>query len=384
MKHLTKTFILLVLLCTLALLTVVSALGCSKKQPESKEIKIGALLALTGSGANYGQSLQNGIDLAVERINNEGGIHGKKLKVIYEDSQTDAKTGVSAFNKLADIDHVPVVIGSISSVVLAVQPIADKKQIVLINSSAISPKIPERATDFLFSIMVSGAQEARFFASQYNTIHSNEPLSIIYSNNSSGIDTKETLIRELGALEGKLAIVEGYELNTTDFRTLLTKVRESKAKYGYIIAFSSGEFAMILNQAKEMGLGVQWYSYSGFETQETLALAGSSAENIIYSYPDYSSQKEQWDEFQQEYTKRFASWADIYTVTSYDGIILLAKIMQTSGTSSSQIQKGLREAGAFIGVFGTLKFADKQYVEKPLVWKTVKNGAYILKASSPK
>jgi len=264
-----KIFIVtIVLLVCLGVITI----GCVKKE---NDITIGALLALTGSGANYGKSLQQGIELAKEEINVAGGINGKKLKVIYEDSQGDAKTGISAFNKLVSINKVPVVIGSISSVILAVAPVADEKHVVLINSSAISPKICDQAKNFLFSIMVSGAQEALFMAQDYVRQHKDKPIAVLFSNNSSGIDTKNTFVQALAASGGKVAIEEGYELGSTDFKTQLTKIRASKATSAYLIAFSSREFAGILKQSKEMGLNIQWYSYSGFETKETLELASN-------------------------------------------------------------------------------------------------------------
>lgn len=260
--------------------------------------------------------------------------------------------------------------------ILSVAPIADEKQVILLNSSAISPKICEQAKNFLFSIMVSGAQEAHFMAQDYVRQHKNKPIVVLYSNNSSGIDTKNTFVQELKSVEGKIAIEEGYELGATDFKTQLAKIRASKAKSGYLIAFSSREFAGILKQSKEMGLGIQWYSYSGFETKETLELASNAAEGVIYSYPDYSSQKDLMENFQKKYQERYGSWADIYTVTSYDGVNMLAKIIVAYGTTSTQVQDGLRKSSTYIGVFGDLRFEDKQCVTKPLIWKTVRNAKY--------
>ena len=357
-----------------ALFALVLAFACSR-QP-TKTIKIGALLSLTGSGANYGKSLQQGIEVAREDINQSGGIGGKNLEVVYEDSQGDAKTGVSAFNKLVSIDHVPVVIGSISSVVLAVAPIADQKHVVLVNSSAISPKICEQATNFLFSFMVSGADEARFMAQDYATKHKNEPIAVLYSNNASGIDTKDVFAKELSARGGRLATTEGYDLNASDFRTQLAKIKNSGARFGYLIAFSSSEFARILRQAKELNLQIRWYSYSGFETRETLELAGAAAEGVVYSYPNYSPSRSEMDAFQRRYRERYGSWADIYTVTSFDATKLLAEVMRNNGLGPEEIQKGLRSYSSHTGLFGPLTFQGPQCVVRQLTWKTVKNGQY--------
>jgi branched-chain amino acid transport system substrate-binding protein len=339
-------------------------------------IRIGALVSLTGSSANYGKSLKQGIDIAVDEINKDGGINGKKLEVIYEDSQGDAKTGVSGFNKLVDVDRVPVVIGSISSVILAVEPIADEKKVVLINSSAISPKICEKAEDFLFSVMVNGATEARFMAGEISKKHQSEPIAILFSNNSSGVDTKNNFVKQMESTGGKIAIAEGYELNTTDFKPQLTKIKQSGAKIGYLIAFSSNEFANILTQSKEIGLNLQWYSYSGIETKETLELAKNSSEGVIYSYPQYDPNDVAFDGFQNKYESLYKSWADIYTVTSYDGIKLLSFVMKNNGSSSTQIQQGLRNIDSFKGVLGETKFTNKQCVEKPLMWKIIKDSKY--------
>lgn len=339
-------------------------------------IRIGALVSLTGSSANYGKSLRQGIDIAVDEINKDGGINGKKLEVIYEDSQGDAKIGVSGFNKLVDVNKVPVVIGSISSVILAVEPIADEKKVVLINSSAISPRICEKAEDFLFSVMVNGATEARFMASEISKKHQSEPIAILFSNNSSGVDTKDNFAKQIESTGGKIAIAEGYELNATDFRTQLTKIKESGAKIGYLIAFSSNEFASILTQSKEIGLKLQWYSYSGIETKETLELAKNAAEGIVYSYPQYDLNDAAFDNFQNKYESLHKSWADIYTVTSYDAIKLLSFVMKNNGTSPTEIQQGLRNIGSFKGIFGETKFTNKQCVEKSLIWKTVRDSKY--------
>ncbi|HEX8148350.1 MAG TPA: ABC transporter substrate-binding protein [Pyrinomonadaceae bacterium] len=339
-------------------------------------IRIGALVSLTGSSANYGKSLKQGIDIAVDEVNRGGGINGKKLEVIYEDSQGDAKTGISGFNKLVDVDKVPVVIGSISSVILAVEPIADEKKVILINSSAISPKICEKAEDFLFSVMVNGATEAKFMAGEISKKHQSEPIAILFSNNSSGVDTKDNFVKQLESNGGKVAVAEGYELNTTDFKPQLTKLKESKARVGYLIAFSSNEFANILTQSKEIGLNLQWYSYSGIETKETLDLAKNAAEGVIYSYPQYDPNDVAFDGFQNKYQSLYQSWADIYTVTSYDALKLLSSIMKNNGTASTAIQQGLRNVGGFKGVLGETKFTNKQCVEKPLMWKIVKDNKY--------
>ena len=345
------------------------------KEAEKEDVRIGAILDLSGSGSNYGISLQRGLEIAKDEINERGGINGKKLSIIYEDSHSEAVRGVSAINKLITIDSVPVVMGSISSVILAIQPIADQKGVVLINSSAISPKICENATDYLFSIMVKGADEAEFMAEDFQSKHKNEKIAVLYSNNSSGVDTKDRFSNQLLALGNKNVKEFSYDLGATDFRVSLNKIKKSGAKYGYLIAFSSDEFANILKQTKEVGLDIQWYSYSGIETKETIELAQNAADGVVYSYPVYKDNGA-FELFQNEFEERYKTIADIYTVTSYDGLHLLANVMSQFGTSAKSIQEGLRHS-EYDGVFGKIEFSgDKQCAEYDLFWKTISNGEF--------
>lgn len=358
----------------LILITAFLFNSCNNKSTDT--IKIGALLSFTGSGANYGKSLRQGIDIAVQEINSKGGINGKNLEIVYEDAQTDAKIGVSGFQKLISIDRVPLVIGSISSVVLATAPIADKNHVVLLNSSAMSPKICENAQDYLFSVMVNGRDEADFMANYILDSIPNSKVAILYSNNSSGVDTKDYFSEKLKEYHINIAIEEGYNLGETDFKTSLTKIKNSKADICYLIAFSSKEFADILKQSKELNLGIQWYSYSGFETKETIQLSGDAANGILYSYPVYSKKDTLFNAFQSKYNTQYNSWADIYTVTSYDAIYLVTDVIKKYGYSVDSIKSGLEQITNYDGIFGEIEFGDIHCIKKELMWKTVKNNNY--------
>src|SRR3990172_10951780 len=87
-------------------------LTCSEKK---EEIVIGAIMNLTGDASVYGQWAKSGVDLAVEQINSHGGINGKLVKIEYEDDQAIPSLGISAFNKLVNINKVQAIIGPLGS-----------------------------------------------------------------------------------------------------------------------------------------------------------------------------------------------------------------------------------------------------------------------------
>jgi branched-chain amino acid transport system substrate-binding protein len=102
----------------------------------AQEIVIGALLPLTGPAAPIGLEEQQGIEFAVDKINAAGGVRGRKIKIMYEDSQGKPDVGVLAFNKLVDLHNVPAVMTAFSSVSLAIAPLATRKKVLVINPAA--------------------------------------------------------------------------------------------------------------------------------------------------------------------------------------------------------------------------------------------------------
>jgi branched-chain amino acid transport system substrate-binding protein len=367
----------LLTVCLIAVVVVGLLAFVNQRNEKHEAIRIGAVLPLTGGGATYGQSIKQGIDLAVEEVNASGGINGKRLEVIYEDSRTEAKTGVSAFNKLNTVDKVPLVFGSLTSVLLAIQPEADKNKVVLINSSAISPTICEKATDFLFNLMPSGESEAIFMAKEFQSKFPNEKIAIFYANNLSGVFTKDKFVQNLSQLGNSNVLAESYELNATDFRVQIDRIKRNGAKYGYLLAFSGKEFSDILRQTKELGLDIQWFSIAALETSDVLEHANEAAECVVYSYPKYVNEA-LYLNLQEKIQAKHGTTADLLTVISYDGVHLIAQVMKEYGTTALEIQKGLRSIEGVEGIFGNHVWGGcgTQCVERELQWKIIKNNQF--------
>jgi branched-chain amino acid transport system substrate-binding protein len=349
-------------------------LSCQNRQDI---VKVGAILPLTGNMAPYGLSVKRGIDLAVEEVNASGGINGRRLEIVYEDSKSDPRTGVSAFNKLHMIDRVPLVFGSLTGVILAILPEVDRNNVVMINTSAISPLINERAENFLFNLVVNGETEAMFMAKEFNSRFPDETIAVFYGNVPPNIYTANVFTRSLDQLGNSNYFTESYESDATDFRVQLDRIRRSGARYGYLLAVTNKEFADILRQTRELNLDIQWFSISGIESRETIELAGETANGVIYSYPKIINDTLH-SNFQAKYRERHSAWADILTVMSYEAVPLISTVMNRYGTTGLDIQKGLRFIDDFYGIFGNFRLSNtgRQFVDRELVWKTIKDGQF--------
>ena len=161
--------------------------GCTKKEKEPETIRIGAILPLTGDIAEYGNRIKKGIDLAIEEIENQGGINGKRAKVLYEDSTGFPKGGVSAVQKLISINRVPIIIGAVaSSVTLAIVPQTTESKVVLFSPASSSPKL-SGVSPFFFRDWPSDVLEARLLAEFTFNKLGIKKVAILNVNNDYGL-----------------------------------------------------------------------------------------------------------------------------------------------------------------------------------------------------
>ena len=154
-----RMLVAILLSVVLISVSVLAVSGCNKSQSASSAYVIGFVNHLTGPGAVYGVSCQDGVELAVKQINDAGGINGKPVKVIYEDDKMDAPTSITALRTLIDVDKVPVVLGSGSSTVtLAILPVAKQSGIVLVSAISTAPSLRNYAGTY-FGVMPTDEQQ---------------------------------------------------------------------------------------------------------------------------------------------------------------------------------------------------------------------------------
>lgn len=369
-----------IVLAVLLILGLAVALLYRRDRKRNAQISIGAILPLTGSSARYGGWIREGLDLAVGQINQNGGINGQPLAIIYEDDQAQPSTAASAMQKLVNIDKVPCVFGSwASSSVLAQAPIAEKSKTVLM-AEAISPQIRE-AGDYVFRIQ----PDARFYLKALvpfvrNDLHA-QTASILYVNNDFGVDQAAVFKTEFERLGGKVVSQETYLPTATDFRAQLTKILSGKPDILFAPAYA--ELGTILKQAHELVLTCKFVGSVPTENPDLIKIAGPSAEGIIYpSHFDSDSSDPVTQAFQKAYSTKYGRPAEGFAALAYDGLNILAEGLKRCGTKSNCLRDYLYSVRGYRGVTGTTSFDDKGDVVKPVIIKTVKNGKFVPYSSS--
>lgn len=376
MKLISYSFTRRAIVFSVLLLIVFSLLSCSKKQPET--IKIGVVLPLTGDGAAYGQKEKNGIELAIQQVNESGGINGKKIKAIYEDSQGVPAPAASAVQKLINIEKVQVIIGdAFSSPTLAMVPIADQSKVVIMSPSASSPKL-SGASPFFFRVWPSDTSEgAKMAEVAVHTLKLNR-FAVIYGNNDYSLGLKDVFVGKVEELEKEVVSIEAYNEGDSDFRTQLTRIKEKSPDAIYMSGYYK-EFVKILTQAKEMGIKAQFLSCGTFHEPEILKTAGNAAEGVIFVQPyfDRNSNDQVTKAFVTAYEKRFNLEAGVYDAHGYDAARVILEVMRQGKISAEDLQKGLLALKDFPGVTGKITFIEGGDVIKPMRVMTVKDSKFV-------
>jgi branched-chain amino acid transport system substrate-binding protein len=343
------------------------------------EIVIGAILPLTGDGAMYGEWTKKGIDLAINEENQKGGINGKKIKILYEDTQQKPDLGVAAFKKLILIEKVQAVIGELSSsVTLAVAPVANQNKIVLLSPAASSPKITD-AGDYIFRVCASDIFEGKVMAEFSMNKLKYKKVSILYINNEYGLGIKNVFNSVYIENGGEIVSIESFDQGTSDFRTQLLKIKVTNPQAIYLVGYAP-EMAIALRQIKELRIKVPILSSYEAENPKILEVSGNAAEGIIYSAYDYDPKKENLlvQSFVKEYKINYGEEPNIVAALGYDSAkIMIEALKEARVISGDEIKNSLYNIKKYPGVTGITSFDRNGDVEKSVIIKTIKNKEFI-------
>lgn len=348
-----------------------------QSRTEQNIVKVGAILALSGDAAKYGEASRNSIALETEEINKKGGIKGKKLKIIYEDSQGYPEKSVSSFRKLVEIDNVKFILGPLSSPeVLAIAPLAEKKKIIILSPSASAQQISQ-AGDYIFRNVMSDEYDGRAMASYAFKELKKRRAAIFYINNDFGLGLANSFIKKFKSLAGEIVIALSYERGEKDFRTQITKIKDARPDSVFLVGYS--EMSDIIKQEKELGAKLSFLSFSMFEDPNILKLIGDAAENVYYTFRYFDTETKEGvvDNFVNTYKKKYNSDPDIFAALSYDAICILTLALEKGNFRVEEVKNALYSIKDFPGVMGKLSFDKNGDVISPIGVKKIENNQFV-------
>lgn len=300
-------------------------------------IKIGAVMDLTGALSGIGGPIRDGIILAVEQINDAGGINGAEVELIVEDGKTDPTAGFEAVKKLATVNGVKVIIGPmISGAVMAAGQWAADNGVFIISPSATSPDIAQQSwRQFVFRTATTDAIQGKAMA-QIIEENNYQNIAIIVQDNQYGTGIGDE-VQDLVGADNVVSYIK-YDPAKLDYQTELQQIKAQNPDV-VVHAGYQDDAQIVFKQAAQVGLDTaQWITSEGVKADRTLEDAAAAAfmkDNVIGTNPVAPEGLDLAETFAQQYEARFNNAPGTYADTVYDATNLVLEAMKNVGADSA-------------------------------------------------
>lgn len=336
---------------TLALFTALAACVGSSSASAQNEIVIGAAAPLTGPRANLGRYFRQGVDLAVSEINKDGGVLGKPLKVVYADDQADnPNVAINAVNKLIKVDKVSAMLGPHFSVAqLATQKIYCDKAVSITGASGVP--VTESGCKTVLRIRANDFLQAKALVEYARTTLKIDKIGVISINDDFGKAGASRVLKAIDDAKLKPVAVESHNPEDKDFSAQLGRLKNAGAEL-VILWTHDNEAALIVRQAKQLGLKMKFAGSTSLSQPVFIKLAGEAGEGAISSSDFVPSNPDPVSrEFVKKYEAASKTEAELYAANYYDATYILAKAINEA-KSTDPIK--VREAFGKISYKGIL------------------------------
>jgi len=326
-------------------------------QASGEPILIGVGGPLTGPNAQYGAQWKTGFDLALDEVNGKGGIRGRPLRYIFEDSQSDPRQSVAIAQKFVDDSRIVVELGDFSSPAsMAASPIYQRGGLVQFGFTNSHPDFT-KAGDFMWSSSVSQADEQPALADYAVKKLGLKRLAIIHLNTDWGRSSADILAKAAKEDGAEIVAREGFLPDEKDFRSTLVRIREAKPDGIALIAYYA-DGALVARQLSAVGIKLPVVAVSSVYSPKFLELGGEAVNGIYTTanfFPD--DPRPEVQNFVKTYRARYGKDPDTFGAVAYDSIILLAQDIRQFGTDRKAIRDGLAKIEDVPSViFGKIKF----------------------------
>ena len=317
--------------------TACDAIGVGEQVP----FKIGVMESVTGPGETYGTVAVQAKQMAVDEINAAGGINGRMLELIVEDSKCNAQDSITAYKKLTDVDGVKIILGtSCSGAMLGAAPLAEEDGVVLFSAVATNPDIAN-AGDYIFRTAMSDAQVG-IDAGNVLWADGVRKLSTITETTDYAEGVRRTTVAQFEKRGGKVVAAERYGTDATDFRTQLTKLFNDEPDALHVASQSEFAGGTIVKQARELGYEGPIYSDIIPVGTTALEIAGDAATGMKAVLadldPSNSTAQEVLANFKERYEYVTLPW---YLGSAYDDVYMAAECLKK--TNDDQDADGFRD-----------------------------------------
>jgi branched-chain amino acid transport system substrate-binding protein len=225
------------------------------KPKETGPIKIGSILPLTGDAASYGEPFGNILKLAVDQINQNGGIDGRTIELIIEDGRCNGKDATSAAQKLVNVEKVHIIIGGFcSGESLAALPVTSQAKVFLFSPGSSSPDLTG-INKYFARNYPSDSSQGIVVAETASKNKKWKKVAVIQEATDYSVGLWKSFSEHFEELGGTV-VREEFSPQSNDFRSQLTKLKGENPDAFFVIVQTPAAARRILVQTKEINWNV--------------------------------------------------------------------------------------------------------------------------------
>jgi branched-chain amino acid transport system substrate-binding protein len=335
---------------------------------------IGVVSYLSGSGAAYGEAITSGLELALEEINAKGEV---EINLIIEDSAGKQDQALTAAQKLMNSENVTALIGpTLSTEMNVVGPEADLNGVPTIGTSTTAEGIPQIG-EYIFRNSLPEALAIPASIDKAIEKYGAKKVAIIYGNDDvftkSGFDTMKAAAEEKGL---EILTIETFQKGQSDYNAQLTKIKGLNPDLILASALYN-EGAVIMDQARKMGIDVPFVGGNGFNSPEVIKIAGDAADGLIVATPWYAEKDDQKvQDFVGKFEEKYGKKPDQFAAQAYDALYIYAEALKNAGSNDRDAFRDALAEVKISGILGDFAFdAEGDVIMDPTVL-VIEGGAF--------
>ncbi len=319
----------------------------------SESIKIGLVTPLTGPMSFLGKGNRTGALLAAEAANAKGGIAGRRIEIIVEDSQAEPRTGLAAFKKLVDVDHVIASLVTLTSVSMAIRPVAEEKKVLIIANSNQSELVKGyRLTIRNLYSMSSLTDEVVSFARR----HEFQRIGMLHADEEWGENGLRELLKKTAGDSPAVVAHESFLKSATDVMSQVVRLKAASPDMIYVLGIGAAA-AMAYKQIRQGGLKAPIVGYEMCGQPGVLDSVKDSAGPVFSIDADHDTQSPEYRNLLALFRNKFpGERLELEVIQAFDSVSLLLDAMKRGASTGSEIRDVIIGKGKFRGAIGLIEF----------------------------
>jgi branched-chain amino acid transport system substrate-binding protein len=338
---------------------VLALQGCRKSS--TNDYFFGVVAPFSGQeGASvYGKNIKNGVELALQEINSNNGVNGRRLAALYEDDQLQSSVAVAAVQKLISGQRVSVIIGPVaSSSTIAAAKVAEASHVVLISPASTANDI-SGLSPWVFRTIAPDTYEAEAMA-KYTLQKGHKRVAIACVDNAGTKGPAMVFKTYFQNNQGQIVAFEIVPQGVTDVRVQISKLAEAKPDAVYLLGYAL-ELGSMIKQFREQDPSTPILSFQVMEEPKVREIAGSAAEGVVFTSPtiygNFATGKQK--AFIDAYKAKYGEDPGIFAANAYDAVYVLVETIRRYGGDAEKVRDGLSKVRAFEGASGTFDINEK-------------------------